>query len=269
MKAHLLRGRRLRLLVLLLVTAGILFALNTPAGRRFVSIPASAIKPKKPAVPKTKPPAEPKLRMELVKWFDFSDPGSLQDWEEKVFKGRVGYTIEKENGISYVKAESQGAASSLYYKIDLDRGRDPVISWRWRVDKFPAKTAPDNIDTQDEHDFAARVYVIFPAVFILNSKVLEYIWAKDLPVGTAGTSPYSQNIKLMVLEKGEPAEGEWRFEERDIAADYEKAFGRRPEKDAGAIAFMTNSEHTGSVAIARYDDIKVGYREENTGRASR
>jgi hypothetical protein len=266
MRKHITRQRQLRLLILLLITVIILFALNTPAGRRFVSMPAAQFVKKAPAKPPApKRPVEPKYRMELLKWFQFSDREDLREWEEKVFKGRVSYLVENENASSFVKADSQGAASALYYKIKLDRDRDPVISWRWRVDKFPDKTRPESLESQEEHDFAARVYVIFPAMFILNSKVLEYIWAKDLAVGTSGTSPYSQNIKLLVLEKGQPEPGEWRFEERDIIADYIKAFGRTPDKDIGAIAFMTNAEHTGSVADARYDDIKVGYREEKTG----
>jgi hypothetical protein len=189
----------------------------------------------------------------------------LNDWEEKVFKGRVEYRIESEDSIAYVDANSRAAASALYHKVDLDPKKFPIISWKWRVSKFPKKTKAENLESLEEHDFAARVYVIFPTFFIMNSNVLEYLWAEELPVGTVGTSPYSKNIRLMVLENGPAKDGEWRTEERDIIADYVKAFGEAPKRDIGAISFMTNAEHTGSSAEAMYDDIKLGYKESGKG----
>jgi hypothetical protein len=76
-----------------------------------------------------------------------------------------------------------------------------------------------------------------------------------------GTSPYSKNIKLIVARSGPNKDKKWFREDRDIAADYMKAFGRGCEYDIGAVAFMTNTEHTGTSADAMYDEIKLGYKE--------
>ena len=209
----------------------------------------------KTALPKAQ---ESKYKVEVIKPFTFSNDTDLKEWEEKVFKGKVIYRVEKEGGLSYVKASSDGAASALYYKIKMDaKSKKPVVSWKWRADKFPVKKLKENLETENEDDFAARVYVIFPALFFTNSKVLEYVWAESLPVGSTGSSPYSKNIKLMVLESG--SKKEWAFEERDIRADYLKMFGREPEYNIGAVAFMTNAEHTSSSADAVYNEIKLGY----------
>lgn len=203
----------------------------------------------------------PKISMRPVKTFSFSDPSEIAEWDVKVFKGRVKYEIENEGESSHVRATSSDAASALYYKINLDPNMNPVISWRWRVDRFPEKTQVEALEMRREHDFAGRVYVIFPTMFILNSKVLEYIWAENVPVGSTATSPYSRHIRLIVLESGPSKDGKWRFEERDIVADYTKLFGAPPTRNIGAVAFMTNSEHTGTVAECVYDDIKIGYKE--------
>jgi hypothetical protein len=213
--------------------------------------------------PETRPvPA--KYKVELVKGFPFSEEGALKEWEEKIFKNRVVYRIEKEADLVFVRASASDAASALYYRIKMDaRNRRPVVSWKWHVDKFPVKKLPENLETQDEDDFAARVYVIFPAFFFTNSKVLEYIWAEKLPVGTIGTSPYSGNIKIFVLKSGSAKPGEWHTEERDIIEDYRQAFGADPEYDVGAVAFMTNTEHTGSSADAVYDEINLGYKVDD------
>ncbi|MDD5136377.1 MAG: DUF3047 domain-containing protein [Candidatus Omnitrophica bacterium] len=202
------------------------------------------------------------LKCDIAKKFSFSGEDTLKEWEEKVFKNRVVYKIEKSEDLSYVRATSNNAASALYYKIDLDaKSRRPVVAWRWRVEKFPTKKNPESLEAENEDDFAARVYVIFPAMFITNSKVLEYVWSETLPVGTTGTSPYSKNIKLIVLEQGLPKDKEWFTEKRDVYEDYIKLFGRPPEYNLGAVAFMTNTEHTGTLADAMYDEIETGYKE--------
>lgn len=202
-------------------------------------------------------------KMRLVKWFPFSEENSLKEWEEKIFKNKVIYRIEKDQSLSYVRATSNKAASALYYRIKLDaRKKHPIVSWKWRVDKFPAKKLKENLETKDEDDFGARVYVIFPAAFFTNSKVLEYVWAETLPVGLTGTSPYSKNIKLIVVRSGLDKTEEWLGEDRDIVQDYVKTFGRPPEYDIGAVAFMTNAEHTSTSADATYDEIRLGYKEE-------
>jgi len=209
---------------------------------------------------KTSKVTDSKYKLDIVKPFAFSEENSLKEWEEKIFKGKVVYRIEKDKDLSYVRATSDKAASALYYKIKLDaKTARPSASWKWKVSKFPTKESEESLVNKNVDDFAARVYVIFPATFFTNSRVLEYIWAESLPVGSTGTSPYSKNIKLIVLESG--AKNEWVSEDRDIRADYIKMFGRAPEYNIGAIAFMTNAENTETSADAMYDEIKVGYME--------
>jgi len=194
---------------------------------------------------------------ELVKSFPFSKESSLTEWKEKLLKGRVVYGVEKDNSSSYVRAESQNSASALYYKLKMDINKHPVISWKWRVDEFPTRKLPENISSKKEEDFAARVYVMFPAMFFTKSKVIEYIWSETMPVGVFGSSGYSKNIKVFVLEKGKSED--WRFEKRNIYDDYVKLFGSKPKLNVGAIAFMTDADSTQTKASAVYDEIKVGY----------
>lgn len=197
----------------------------------------------------------------VVKYFPFTKENSLKEWEEKILKGRVVYRVEKDGAIeSFVRAKSERAASALYYKIRLDIKKDPIISWKWCVDEFPKRTLPERIDLREEEDFAARIYVIFPAIFFTNSKVIEYIWAEQLPVGTSGISAYSKNIKILVLRSGKYNE-KWLFEKRDIYQDYVKLFGEEPRLNIGAIAFMTDADSTKTEASAVYDEIKIGYKK--------
>ena len=138
-----------------------------------------------------------------------------------------------------------------------------MISWKWKVVRFPDKRTRDEQENGwvEKDDYAARVYVIFPSWIFTNIKCIEYIWAENLPVGKIITSPYLKNIKLIVVESGRKNLGQWVFEERNIYEDYKRAFGRRPGA-VGAIALMTDTDNTLSTAEAQYTQIKVGYKND-------
>jgi len=199
--------------------------------------------------------------LNIVKSFHFSKEASLKEWEEKILKGKVVYKVENLEQEGYVTADSRKTASALYYKIPLEIGKNPFIAWKWKVSVFPDKRKKEDLNRKDEEDFAARIYVIFPAKFFLNSKAIEYIWAKDIPEGTKGESPYSKNIKVMVLRSGDGT-GQWMDESRDIYGDYIELFGEKPKMNIGAISFMTDSDSTGTQAAAQYDDIRIGYKNK-------
>jgi hypothetical protein len=141
-----------------------------------------------------------------------------------------------------------------------------MISWYWKIIQFPEKSEPasENEDSGwiEKDDYAARVYVIFPSLNFKKTKSLEYVWDDKLAEETIMTSPYFKNIKIIVAQSGKKQAGEWVFEERDIKKDYEKAFGKSPRSNVGAIALMTDTDNTLSTAEALYRDIKVGYKNE-------
>jgi len=198
-----------------------------------------------------------KKELSVIAYFPFSSDDSLGEWKEKVLRKKVKYSVISSPAESYVRAVSNGTCSSMYHTLKLNADIRPVLSWKWRVVGFPEKKYSDDLKSREEDDFAARMYVIFPALFFANSRVLEYIWAQDLGIGTISSSPYSDNIKLIVLRSGPTENGAWKKEERDIYEDYVSAFHARPKYKIGAVAFMCDSDSTGSSAEAHFDDIKI------------
>ena len=198
----------------------------------------------------------------LPKWFPFNSENALKEWQEKIFKNRVLYIVKPEGEITYLSAESKEACSSLLYKIKFHPKTYPMISWKWKVSKFPDKD--NNTKAQggwlEKDDYAARVYIIFPSWIFFNIKCIEYIWDESLPEGTIITSPYSGNIRLIVAESGKKNINKWVLEEKNIYEDYLKAFGARPGY-VGAIALMTDTDNTLSTAEAHYTNIKVRYKK--------
>jgi len=200
--------------------------------------------------------------LNLPKWFPFNKEASLEEWQEKIFKNRVLYAVEPNEEGGYLLAVSEKACSGLLYKITFKAEEFPMISWHWKIIKFPEKSIANKKGGWiEKDDYAARVYVIFPSWYFMNTKSIEYIWDENLPEETMMTSPYFKNIKLIVVESGRETMDQWMFEERNVYEDYKKAFGADPPS-VGAIALMTDTDNTLSSAEALYKNIKVGYKNE-------
>jgi len=195
-----------------------------------------------------------------VAWFTFDQSNALKLWEEKIFKGKVLYSIKKDRSGGYLNAYSENAASAILYWLKFEPVKKPMVSWKWKVTKFPKKTGGEYGESSwiEKEDYAARFYVIFPKFPFFRMKSLEYIWDKNLPVGSILTNPNFKNLKIIVIESGEKNLGRWVSVERNVFEDFKKAFGRNPG-NVGAIAIMTDAENTASTAEAQYDEIKVGY----------
>ena len=198
---------------------------------------------------------------DLPKWFPFNRQNALEEWQEKIFRDRVFYVVEPGGKTGYLSAKSEQACSGLIYRIKFEATKTPMISWDWKVTRFPDKRAAKEQEGGwlEKDDYAARVYVIFPNWNFMKIKSLEYIWDEDLPEGTVMTSPYSNNIKLLVIHSGTKNLNQWVHEERNIYMDYMQAFGYTRRLRVGAIALMTDADNTASTAEAFYKNIKVGY----------
>ncbi|MFH1309947.1 MAG: DUF3047 domain-containing protein [Candidatus Omnitrophota bacterium] len=204
---------------------------------------------------------------EILKEFDFSSAKSLREWDKKVLSQKsTSYTAENFDGKSCVKAYSEDSASALFYKQTLSCKREPFLKWKWRPEVFPVHKQIETLYDKGEFDFVAQVYVVFSAKFFLNAKALQYVWTEDLPVGTVAPSPYTKNVKVVVLQSG--ASEEWKEESRNLKEDFRNFFGMELEKDIDAVAIMTDADSTGSTAIAYYTDIVFGYLENNSNEGS-
>lgn len=207
---------------------------------------------------------KPGFGFDLPKWFPFSSERSLNEWQNKIFKGKVIYKVERDRSDGYLRALSIGSASAIFYRIkDRFKAEDyPMIGWKWKIVKFPDKEKLKVRQGIERDDYAARVYVIFPSINFMNSRVLEYVWDEIEREETISTSPYSKNIKLIVVEAGQKNKGAWIQEERNVSEDYRKAFGAKPRLRIGAIALMSDADNTQDVSEAYFDDIKFGYKKE-------
>ncbi len=195
----------------------------------------------------------------IFKQFSFDDAKALESWDKMTLNGRSSYELVRLGPDGYVDAVSKKACSALYNKVVYNLEEYPMLSWRWKVVAFPdiskAKTP------KEKDDYAARVYVIFPYLSFTFSRFIEYIWAEDMPVGTVFDSPYGSNVKMIVVHRGMPDSDKWASESRNVYEDYVKAFGKPPDKNAGAVAMMCDADSTKTSAESMFDDITISASE--------
>jgi hypothetical protein len=209
---------------------------------------------------------QPRLRQKLIdlapqmetifRYFNFDRKDALNQWEEKVFHGRVAYWVDFDQNDGFVHSKSEGSASAIFRRLQYDLYKNPYLAWKWRIGQFPKKNASSDPLTQD--DYGARVYVVFPSIFFTNIECIEYLWDEHLPEGTVRKSPYSTRIKQYVIQSGSGNAGQWVSEQRNVIEDYKLLFDKAPKKKVAAIALMTDADSGGSEAEAFFDDIQIG-----------
>lgn len=191
-----------------------------------------------------------------LKLFSFNEKNALEKWSEMPINGRVKYFLTKSGDNGFVEALSDKTCSALYYRIWFKPSDYPILTWKWRVLKFPDKSGARTEKERD--DYAARVYVIFPFLSFSSSKFIEYVWSDDLPAGTMKKSPLADNVRQIVVRSSTLRQDEWASESRNIYDDYLMAFGKPPALSAGAVAIMCDADNTKTSAESLFDDIAIG-----------
>ena len=207
----------------------------------------------------------------------FSTITSLEDgWEPMEFPKidrHSRYQLTDDDGEQVVMASTDNSASGLIARVSVEPGDSLILRWRWKVSNVYEQ---GNARRKEGDDYPARIYVAFEfepdeAGFFERAKrktvevvfgeelpgnALNYIWANRLLVGEIVANPFTDTTMMVAVNSGVTNTGEWVTVERDIVADYRKAFDREPPKLVG-VAIMSDSDNTGASATAWYGDVSL------------
>lgn len=207
----------------------------------------------------------------------FSQMHSIANgWEPLEFPNidqHTHYELVTDEGAQVVRAQTDGGASGLIARLDLQPTDSLILRWRWKVSNVFER---GDARQKSGDDYPARIYVAFEfqpdkAGFFerarrkaaevlfdesLPGNALNYIWANTLPENSMVPNPYTDKTMMVAVNSGRELAGKWVTVERDIVEDYRQAFGEAPPPLVG-IAIMSDSDNTGESATAWYGDITL------------
>lgn len=153
------------------------------------------------------------------------------------------FALVLDEGKTVLKVNSSNSAGAMAMPVALlGTQTSTTLQWRWKVDRVLEKA---DMDDKLHDDHSARLYVFFDVPleslsFTDRTKIklarsisgvdvptaaLIYVWDNKHRVGYTARSPFTRQLRKIVLQSGPSAVGQWRVEARDVAADFKEAFG--------------------------------------------
>lgn len=189
------------------------------------------------------------------------------------YKKNTVYRLESYQGRTVLSANSKTSASGLAVKLRPRQANNLWLQWEWKA--LSAIPEADNAERYND-DAPLRILVAFdgnksklPLKEKMNFEManlisgqempyatLMYIWSGKSPVDTIITNAHTSRIKMIVVDSGWENLGSWHKHQRDLTADYKRAYGEAPGEIIG-IALLTDTDNTKSEARAIYGDIEL------------
>ena len=205
-------------------------------------------------------------------------PATTAQWQHQVFPGKQAtrYAYARENDRDAIQSVAQSSASALRHKVFVPVEQLGHLRFSWKV---PALIADADMAHRDADDSPVRVVLVFEgdrSKFSMKNAMLSelaqamtgepmpyatlmYVWCNTRAPGSVIINPRTDRIRKLVLESGEGRLNQWLDYQRDIAADFEAAFGEPPGALLG-IGIMTDTDNTRSQAQAWYGPITLTKR---------
>ena len=93
----------------------------------------------------------------------------------------------------------------------------------------------------------------------LPAATLCYVWDHTLPAGTVLDNAYTARIRMIVVDSGDKQLGHWVSHQRDVAADFRRAFGREfpvlPPLEGVAVG--ADADNTGGHSVGFVGDVTL------------
>jgi len=168
-------------------------------------------------------------------------------------------------GRMYLKASSKGTCSGLFKKVEIAVDHSLVLSWEWRVRKFPShKREGTPLTEKADCDFAARVCVVFAGDSPFSSHYIYYVWDDRYKKGFSGeSSGLLKRTKILVVEDA-PADDAtgWATQQRNIYEDYQALFGEMSCRPFRYVGLLTDSDGTNTESAAEFRNIQLWRKVE-------
>ena len=210
-------------------------------------------------------------------------PGSAE-WTSVLLPGKrpTRYRHVQEDGRSVILAQSQSSASMYRQRMSIDADQLGTLAFSWSV---PALVPRADLTDRDSADSPARIVLAFDGdhrrlsaknrtLFELAETLtgeappyatLMYVWDGHSDLEAVLPGGRTDRVRKIVVDSGPKQLNAWRRHQRDIARDFERAFGEPPGRLIG-VALMTDSDNTASMAQATYGELTLTRRDGQVNR---
>jgi hypothetical protein len=197
-------------------------------------------------------------------------------WQHQTFPGKQAnqFAYLLLDGRKAMGVRSDSAASMLRQVLSIEPAQLEALRFSWKV---PALIDGADMGRRDKDDSPVRLVLAFDgdrsrlsardhmlselARALTGEEMpyatLMYVWCNQREPGSVLRSPRTDRIRKLVLESGPMRLNRWLDYERDIRADYIKAFGEPPGR-LMAVGIMTDTDNTRSSAQAWYGPVSLG-----------
>lgn len=209
------------------------------------------------------PALDTELRASFAQWQHWSLPGKLA----------TRYEVATESDREVLAATADASASMLRQTLRIEPQDLGRVQFSWKV---PELIAQADLGRRDTADSPVRLVLAFEgdrARFSLKDSMLSelartltgepmpyatlmYVWCNTRAPGSVIVNPRTERIRKLVVESGPDHLNRWLDYERDIRADFVRAFGEEPGALIG-VAIMTDSDNTHTTARAWYGPVRL------------
>ncbi|WP_291926501.1 DUF3047 domain-containing protein [Limnohabitans sp.] len=202
-------------------------------------------------------------------------PQDKAQWEAVTLPGklRTAFRLEKHDHRDALSAHAQASASMLRQRLNVPPDQLGRLQFAWQIDNLMAEADMGERDSEDapvrlilafegdRSQFSAKNAMLSDLTEALTGEplpyaTLMYVWCNRRPVDSVIVNPRTDRVRKLVVESGSAHIRQWRQYERDVRADFEKAFGEAPGALVG-MAIMTDSDNTRGQVRAWYGDIRL------------
>lgn len=183
------------------------------------------------------------------------NPADIITWERHAFTGETRYELTEVDGQPAVLAScTDGSASGLFLRGEIDLVRTPVIEWEWRVKRTFVNI---NEQTRAGDDYPARLYAVDEhRLMPWRTRAISYVWASGMARGAQWKNAYQARAVMVAMRSGADADTGWVTERRNLRDDFRDIHGRDLEV-LDALAIMTDCDDTGQQVEAWYGEIRL------------
>ncbi len=215
------------------------------------------------AIPQVKAPNHPLEWTPGQSWYTFSLPSKKPTEFSKV----------KMDGRDAVQAVADASASLLRQRLHIPAAELSQVRFSWKV---PQLIEAADMAQREGDDSPVRIVLTFEGnraswsaknamlselSLVLTGEelpyaTLMYVWCNKRAPGSVIINPRTDRIRKIVVESGAKNLNQWLDYERNIQADFERAFGEAPGALVG-MALMTDTDNTRSQARAYYGPVSM------------